>query len=170
MNKNIEIKARISDFLLVEKKAASLAGQQPILILQEDVFYNVPKGRLKLRKFTSELGELIYYERDNSLLPKESHYQLSRTKEASTLHETLAGALGIRGVVRKERHLFLVGQTRIHLDKVDNLGDFVELEVVMEPAQTMEDGVGIAYRLMEALGISESDLIDCAYIDLLEKQ
>ena len=73
-------------------------------------------------------------------------------------------------MVRKERRLFLVGQTRIHLDRVDNLGDFVELEVVMEPTQTMEDGVEIAYRLMEALGISESDLIDCAYIDLLEKQ
>ncbi len=170
MNKNIEIKARISDFLLVEKKAASLAGQQPDLILQEDIFFNVPKGRLKLRKFTPELGELIYYERENSLLPKESNYQCSRTEKASTLHETLAEALGIRGVVRKERRLFLVGQTRIHLDRVDNLGDFVELEVVMEPTQTMEDGVEIAYRLMEALGISESDLIDCAYIDLLEKQ
>ena len=71
-------------------------------------------------------------------------------------------------MVRKERRLFLVGQTRIHLDRVDNLGDFVELEVVMEPTQTMEDGVDIAYRLMEALGISERDLIDCAYIDLLE--
>jgi len=168
MNKNIEIKARISDFLLVEKKAASLAGQQPDLILQEDIFFNVPKGRLKLRKFTSELGELIYYERENSLLPKESHYQRSRTNEASTLQETLAGALGIRGVVRKKRRLYMVGQTRIHLDEVEDLGSFLELEVVMDLEQSLEDGVQIAHGLMEQLGVNEEDLIDGAYIDLLE--
>ena len=58
MNKNIEIKARISDFLLVEKKAASLAGQQPDLILQEDIFFNVPKGRLKAAQVYSRAGRV----------------------------------------------------------------------------------------------------------------
>lgn len=169
MNKNIEIKARVSDPDQVEKIAEKLSGKAPRIIIQEDVFFIVPKGRLKLRKFSPEEGELIFYERENSIQPKESHYQQSKTIDVKTLEEVLAKALGIRGVVRKIRKLFIVDQTRIHLDSVDHLGNFLELEVVMSPAQSLEEGVHIASSLMAKLGIDEADLIDCAYIDLLEK-
>ena len=78
-------------------------------------------------------------------------------------------AYGIRGVVRKTRYLYLVGQTRIHLDDVEGLGQFMELEVVLEDGQSDADGQVIAEGLMTALGVESGDLIDGAYMDLLEK-
>ncbi|PKU28596.1 c-jun-amino-terminal kinase-interacting protein 2 [Limosa lapponica baueri] len=79
----------------------------------------------------------------------------------------LGQALGVLGVVRKERLLYLVGQTRVHLDSVEGLGDFLELEVVLTEEQTVEDGERVAQQLMKELGIEEQDLISGAYLDLL---
>ncbi|MFN2187221.1 MAG: CYTH domain-containing protein, partial [Candidatus Promineifilaceae bacterium] len=80
----------------------------------------------------------------------------------------LESALGIRGIVRKRRWLYWVGNTRLHLDIVEGLGAFVELEVVLSTGQRIEEGEAIATSLMERLGISKGDLIEGAYIDLLE--
>ncbi len=79
----------------------------------------------------------------------------------------LSAALGIRAIVRKRRTLYMAGQTRIHLDEVEGLGDFVELEVVLLDGQTTEDGTAIADSLMRALAISPNDLTPGAYADLL---
>lgn len=69
--------------------------------------------------------------------------------------------------VKKNRILFMVGQTRVHCDTVEDLGDFVELEVQLEDAQSLEDGEKIANDLMDKLGIDKSKLISGAYMDLL---
>jgi predicted adenylyl cyclase CyaB len=61
----------------------------------------------------------------------------------------------------------MVGQTRVHCDKVEGLGDFVELEVVLEDDQSVDQGEAIAKDLMNKLGIDKSRLISCAYMDLL---
>lgn len=79
----------------------------------------------------------------------------------------LAASLGETVTVKKRREVFIVGQTRIHLDRVDELGTFVELEVVLDSGQTPGQGRSIASDRMEELGISESDLVSCAYADLL---
>jgi adenylate cyclase class IV len=64
----------------------------------------------------------------------------------------------------------MVGNTRIHLDEVEGLGSFLELEVVLGPGESMEAGVATATGLVTELGIQESDLIQTAYIDLLESK
>jgi adenylate cyclase class IV len=69
--------------------------------------------------------------------------------------------------VRKRRTLFLAGRTRIHLDRVEELGDFLELEVVLDESEPAEGGVEEAHRLMDALGIDLSRLVAGAYVDLL---
>ena len=170
MPRNVEIKARLTDLAALEARAAVLAGHGPVLIYQEDVFFNVPQGRLKLRKFDADRGELIYYERADTLEPKESFYLRSATAEPDALTATLQAALGLRGVVRKQRTLYLVGQTRVHLDQVEGLGAFMELEVVLDEGQTAEDGARVAQELMHRLGIEPDSLITGAYIDLLEAQ
>ena len=71
------------------------------------------------------------------------------------------------GVVRKRRWLYMVGQTRVHLDRVEGLGEFVELEVVLRPDQAEGEGVAIAQDLMARLGIAEGQLVEMAYIDLM---
>ena len=140
------------------------------MIQQEDTFFATQRGRLKLREFAADNGELIYYERPDAPGPKESRYCISQTRDPRGLCEALTAALGTECVVRKTRHLFLAGQTRIHLDEVDGLGHFVEIEVVLQRGQKAEDGVKVAQDLMIRLGIREEDLIEKAYVDLLKEQ
>jgi len=100
--------------------------------------------------------------------PTESQYVLAPTDDPLALKTALTNALGVRAVVRKQRTLYLVGQTRIHFDRVENLGEFIELEVVLTPGQTFAEGVEIAAKLMRQLEINEQDLVESAYVDLLE--
>lgn len=50
-------------------------------------------------------------------------------EQTQPLCSLLDTALGSTGRVKKVRRLFLVDQTRIHVDSVEGLGDFAELEV-----------------------------------------
>ena len=88
-------------------------------------------GRLKLRASSTDAGELIFYRRVNQAGPKESFYIQSPTSSPETLRESLSLAYGQIGRIRKYRTLFLVGRTRVHLDRVEGLGHFLELEVVL---------------------------------------
>ncbi|XP_077120409.1 uncharacterized protein LOC143775768 [Ranitomeya variabilis] len=168
MPRNVEVKARIHDWEGSLQVCQQLSGSNGEKILQRDVFFNTTKGRLKLRDFQDGNGQLIYYERPDQLGPKLSNYSISNTADPHGLEAVLAEALGVRGKVIKERFLFLVGQTRIHLDRVKDLGDFVELEVVLVDSQTAQDGDLIAQGLMNSLKISQDDLLTGAYMDLLQ--
>lgn len=168
MATNIEIKARVDDFEVLRTQAESLSDTPLAVILQEDIFFNTPKGRLKLRIQAPDRGFLIYYERPDQGGPKRSDYHLFETRDPENLKTTLSLALGVRGVVRKTRYLYMVGQTRIHLDDVEGLGHFMELEVVMKADQSDTDGQAIAEDLMRRLGIRGEMLLEGAYIDLIE--
>ena len=167
MPTNVEIKARVRNPARLKSLAEALALTPSQIILQEDIFFEVPRGRLKLRIFAPNSAELIYYEREDGPGPKESRYSLSQTSEPEALKTVLQKSLGVRGIVRKQRTLYLVGQTRIHLDEVEGLGSFVELEVVLQAHQSHADGDQIARGLMLKLEIQDSDLVEQAYIDLL---
>lgn len=169
MPANIEIKARVRDFESLQVIAKRLSDTPCQVIHQEDIFFNCPDGRLKLRELGPERGQLIYYQRKDTNGPKHSEYKIFETGKPAGLKAILAEAFGIRGVVIKQRYLYLCGQTRIHLDDVQGLGRFMELEVVLAPGQTDEEGQAIAEELMEKLGIGEKDLIDIAYMDMMEK-
>jgi len=167
MPTNVEIKAKVRNPARLRSLAEALALTPGQLIVQDDTFFTVPYGRLKLRKFSSKSAELIYYEREDGPGPKESRYSISRTSEPDSLKAVLQQSLGVLGSVRKERTLYLVGQTRIHLDEVEGLGPFVELEVVLQTHQPPADGIQIARELMAKLEIQDSDLVEQAYVDLL---
>lgn len=168
MGRNVEIKAKVSDPALIRKRAEEIADSRPTVIEQEDTFFNCPNGYLKLRRFSEIEGELIYYWRPDSVEPRESQYIRSLSRDPRSLCEALSIALGVRGVVHKRRTLYLTGQTRIHLDEVENLGSFVEIEVVLSPQQTVSEGIHIVNEIMEKLGISRDDLVEKAYIDMLK--
>ncbi|CAB1417409.1 unnamed protein product [Pleuronectes platessa] len=146
-----------------------LSQSDGTIIRQHDVFYNCSSGRLKLRDFMDGSGQLIFYERPDTDGPKLSRYSISPTSDPQSLQTVLSDALGVKGEVRKERRLFLIGQTRVHLDTVEGLGHYMELEVVMRPQQTLEEGQQVAEGLMEQLGVSRESLVTGAYVDLLLK-
>ena len=167
MARNIEIKARIDSIAAAAAKVAAIADQGPITIEQDDTFFRCEGGRLKLRAFSADSGELIYYRRADQHGPKESFYLRSPTSAPDTVRESLSLACGEVGRVRKQRLLFMVGRTRVHLDAVEGLGSFLELEVVLADAEPAEAGVQEARRLMAVLGIDPSELVASAYVDLV---
>jgi predicted adenylyl cyclase CyaB len=169
MPRNIEIKARIDSVDTLLPLAHALAGPVVRELLQDDTFFHCPNGRLKLRAFGDGSGELIFYRRADSAGPKESFYVRNPVADPDTLRSTLALAWGTLGRVEKRRWLLLAGRTRIHLDRVVDLGDFLELEVVLDDAEPLQAGVEEAQTLMAALGILPQALVEGAYLDLLQR-
>jgi len=167
--RNVEIKARIASVEALLPAVAALADEGPIEIAQEDTFFACEQGRLKLRRFAGDRGELIFYRRADQSGPKESFYVLSPTATPDSLRQCLALAWGESGRVCKLRTLFLVGRTRVHLDRVEGLGDFLELEVVLREGEDGAAGVREARELMEQLCVDPSQLIEGAYVDLLRR-
>jgi predicted adenylyl cyclase CyaB len=164
---NIEIKARAVDRDALRRCIERLASKPVAELHQEDTFFGVPHGRLKLRVFDSTHAELIRYDRPDLSGPKTSRYTIAPTSDPASMMAILTSLFTPIGVVRKQRTLYMVGQTRIHLDSVEGLGDFLELEVVMREDQPAAEGEAIARELMHALEIREEDLVEGAYLDLL---
>jgi adenylate cyclase class IV len=164
---NIEIKARVPDPAALERAVARLGASGPEILVQEDTFFAAPRGRLKLRRLAPDRGELILYSRAEGRDPRPSDYTLAPTADPAALLRILAATLPTLGVVRKTRRLYLAGQTRIHLDEVEGLGSFMELEVVLREEQTDSDGAAIARDLMRRLGIADADLLARTYFELL---
>jgi predicted adenylyl cyclase CyaB len=166
-SRNVEIKARISSVEALVPRVAALADQGPIEIEQDDTFFVCERGRIKLRALAATEGQLIFYRRANQAGPKESRFVISPTASPDTLRDALTLAYGSAGRVRKHRTLYLVGRTRVHLDRVESLGHFLELEVVLAEGESPDAGVKEARALMTALGLADDQLIDGAYVDLL---
>jgi predicted adenylyl cyclase CyaB len=170
MARNIEIKAQVSDLGALRVRVQRLTSSKPAQLLQRDTFYRVPTGRLKLREIDPSSAELIYYERPDQLGPKTSVYTRTPVEDPSSMHELLERLFEQTAVVAKRREVFWVGQTRVHLDTVEGLGSFVELEVVLVEEQTNAQGKAVAAELMAQLEIEQDQLIAGAYVDLLAER
>ncbi|MBL8516689.1 MAG: class IV adenylate cyclase [Betaproteobacteria bacterium] len=170
MASNVEIKARVDDRAALIARVQAIATSGPTEIAQVDTFFHATHGRLKLREFGDGTGVLVFYDRPDATGPKESFYVLSQTNEPDTLRDALTRAHGQLGRVVKQRTLYLVGRTRVHVDRVDGLGDFMELEVVLREDESLEAGMEEAARIMATLGIAQEQLVKGAYFDLLVAQ
>jgi len=167
MPRNVEIKALLRDPARTRALAQAIADREPVVLSQRDVFFPCAAGRLKLRHLGPTKGQLIFYQRADDAGPKTSTYRIAETDSPADLEAVLAAAHGVRAVVSKTRTLLMAGRTRIHLDEVEGLGDFLELEVVLEEGESEAAGIAEAEALLQRLGIAEGDLIDRAYVDLL---
>jgi len=164
---NIEIKTTVSDLPHLESRIAALDAEYQWTHRQRDTFFNVPSGYLKLRVVEEEPGELIAYERESGTHPRPSDYEIVSIEHPGSLESALSRSLGIRGVVEKTRCLFMWRHTRIHLDEVKDLGQFLELETVVGDID-LETARREADLAIEALGLSSADFLDRPYLELLE--
>jgi predicted adenylyl cyclase CyaB len=165
--RNVEIKARIAGVAALAPLAARLADGGPTVLEQDDTFFASPNGRLKLRDQFRDGAELIFYQRADETGPKESFYVRVPVPDPDAMRTLLKLAHGQTGRVRKRRVLFLVGRTRIHLDTVEGLGEFLELEVVLQDGESAAAGIAEARRIMAELGVGAQQLIQGAYVDQL---
>ncbi len=167
MARNIEIKARLTGIPELLPVLAALAAGGPEEIDQDDTFFRCADGRLKLRTFSEDRGELIFYRRADRQGPKESYYLIAPIGAPGALRRLLAQSNGEAGRVVKHRTVYLVGRTRVHLDRVEGLGDFLELEVVLRDDEDAAAGIAEARALMDRLGVRAAQLVEGAYVDLL---
>lgn len=174
--RNVEVKARIpggqegfAGRLDIARKLTGVPEAE--LIVQRDVFFQSPLGgRLKLRYLQPPArSQLVYYDRPDVAGPKLSKFNKIEVDEPEVLEKILRQSNGTLGVLAKTRHLFLHGQTRIHLDEVKDLGHFMEFEVCLKPDQSLEQGQVIAEELSKEFGIKEEDLMTGSYFDALAK-
>ena len=165
MARNVEVKARVDSVEALLPRARALADGDAERIEQDDTFFACAQGRL--RDFGDGSGELIHYERADDSGPKLSDYVRASTSDAAALREALSRAHAVIGRVRKTRLLLLVGQTRIHLDRFESLGDFIELEVVLRDEQSEAEGSAIAEALLARLDIADQQREAGSYLDLL---
>jgi adenylate cyclase class 2 len=166
--RNLELKARDSDPERSLQTCARLGAENRGVLRQKDVYFDVPRGRLKLRRENGVAAHLIAYERPDLPGRKESRYRIVETADAPGLEEALADTLGITAVVSKERRLFLFEGVRIHLDRVDGLGNFIELEGVAGPGDLdLARFEVLLTELSDSFGIQDADLIGESYCDLV---
>ena len=173
MSQNIEIKAKLPNLVIFEHihKLLNLKTKSKGTgFIQLDTFFHSAKGILKLREQNGKgrKGTLMFYERTDGACSKQCYYTRSPVQEPRSMKEILSKTLGKRGEVTKDRLLYLVGQIQIHLDKVEGLGYFLELEVLMKPDQSREDGIGVAEDLLIELKVDATWLQKHAYMDLIE--
>jgi predicted adenylyl cyclase CyaB len=165
--RNIEIKARARDWTRIEAELARLEARDAGIETQHDIFYACERGRLKLRVSSRDGAALIHYERSDAASVRPSDYSLLPVADAEALRRLLDDALGRRGEVRKRRHLYLVDNVRVHLDEVDGLGRFLELEAVVGPEHPEAQCRERAAELLERFVIAPEDQLSVAYLDLL---
>lgn len=165
--KNVEIKARTGNASFIreylQKAGAGFKGTD----VQTDTYFKVPAGRLKLRQGKIE-NNLIYYDRPNQEGPKQSDFMLQPVEDGEGLRTMLAKALGIKVTVTKTREIYFINNVKFHIDQLEGLGNFVEIEAGNKTHDLPVEKLQEQCRFyMEEFGIKEEDLLANSYSDML---
>ncbi len=151
----------------LRRRVRGLRARQVSNERQTDTYFRVASGRLKLRERSGGSSELIFYERAERAAKRVSDYFLYRVEDAGSLKRFLARALGVRVVVAKRRAVYLYENARIHLDAVRGLGQFAEIEVIIDRGE--RQARELMEELLRELRIETKDLIRASYADLLSR-
>ena len=165
---NFEFKARANDLLSLENKLQTLS---PKLIGEDhqlDTYFNVEKGRLKLREGNIE-NSLIYYERKNVTDSKQSDVLLYPFQPDHSLKEILTKVHGIKTIVDKRRKIYFIKNVKFHFDKVEGLGTFVEVEAIDSDNLGIEKLKKQCKYYAHFFGIKDGDYESQSYSDLILK-
>ena len=163
--RNIELKARLRGHAHALRVCEELGASPRGAIRQIDTYFRVPEGRLKIREAGPGRTELVFYRRPDVPGPKGCDYLLEAAD--ASIKEMLAEALGILAVVEKVRTLYLWQNVRIHLDAVAGLGGYLEFEAVLSAEYDDADGHEKLQHLIRAFGLTEEDLIETSYLEMM---
>jgi adenylate cyclase class IV len=164
---SIELKARHGDLRAAAAEAERVGARGPVVEHQTDTYFRVPNGRLKLREIDGQPAVLIWYDRPDRGDARTSAYQLVPVPDPAGLRQALAGALTVRGTVKKRRTIYLWHNVRIHLDEVDGLGTFLEFEAVLSPGEDEATARRRLEELCRVLAVRPEDQLAPSYADLL---
>jgi homotetrameric cytidine deaminase len=159
--RNVELKARDPHPERSLERARALGAEDRGELRQRDTYFAAPNGRLKLREQDPGGAELIAYERPDAADARESRYRIVAVEDPAAIREALDAALGTVVVVDKRRRLLEWQGVRIHLDDVEGLGAFVELEGVADAASDLRREADLVARLRE-VGDGAEELLRAA--------
>jgi len=169
MSINIEIKARCCDLSKIREILKTQKAEFKGVDHQVDTYFHSKNGRLKLREGNIE-NNLIHYERENTPGSKESRFTLYKTKPDSNLKNILGKALGNKCIVEKDREIYFIDNVKFHLDTVEKLGTFVEIEASnMNHNYTKDKLQEQSNFYIKLLQINPKDFISESYSDLLQQ-
>jgi adenylate cyclase, class 2 len=163
---NLEAKFPLADLEVAAERARALGYKQRAVIDQRDTFFRAPNGKLKLRE-EGNRAMLIFYSRDDRGPLKLSSYEIVAISHAEETRAILAAAMGTLAMVTKHRILMKRDNVRFHLDSVEGLGTFGEIEAVIPKDDDPELSRADVDDLLAALGVKAADLIDVSYFELL---
>lgn len=167
MKKNFEIKVKLDNqektikLLRMFCKGKKVIKQRQF---QEDIYYRVNKGRLKLRIIDGKTGNLIHYFRSNETGKRVSNYTISETNTPKELNTILSSLYGVLITVKKSREITIIDDTRIHIDKVNGLGNYLEIEIIFNSIKEARDRMR---GLIKSLELNEKAFIKVSYSDLI---
>lgn len=170
MPKNYEIKIPVNDIKEYQKAVQNLLRNKKhkqFIELQKDVYYKINEGRLKLRIINNKTGNLIYYDRNENNKKRVSNYIISATKNFKELDEILRKLFDIFIIVDKRRVIYTFDNIRIHLDKVDKLGSFIEIEIIYD---ILKDAKKKMNDLVKYFRLDANDFIKDSYSDMLVRK
>jgi homotetrameric cytidine deaminase len=163
--RNIELKATDPDPSRSLAAALAFGARDEGVLRQRDTYFRVASGRLKLREEEPGGARLVQYARADAGAARESRYRLVPVSDPDTLRAALEASLGTLAIVEKERRLLLWRSVRIHLDRVKDLGSFVELEGVAAADSDLSGERDEVARLTEALEITPERILRDSYSD-----
>jgi adenylate cyclase class IV len=165
--RNVQLKAIDPDPLRSLERCLALGAEDHGVLEQRDTYFDSRFGRLKLRESSAGPAELIQYDRPDEPHQRISTYRVVAVPDAARLAQALGAALGVRGVVAKRRHLLTWRGVRIHLDTVDDLGTFIELEAVAPATSDLRAEYELVAHLRRVLDITDDRLCPHGYADQL---
>ncbi|MCK5630590.1 MAG: class IV adenylate cyclase [Nanoarchaeota archaeon] len=164
---NIEIKAKSENQDDIREILKSRNAEFKGVDHQIDTYFKVNLGRLKLREGTIE-NFLIHYQRENKEGPKQSDIILFKSDPKSSLKEILTKALGVLVVIDKKREIYFIDNVKFHIDIVEDLGTFVEIEAIDDDGSIGRDKLlEQCQSFLDLFKISQEDMISVSYSDLL---
>jgi len=164
---NMELKARLTGLAAARSIAQRVATDYLGVEHQIDTYFACRNGRLKLRQIVGVKSQLIHYARPDAEGPKRSDYRLVEIPDGDRMCQLLTDALDLQVQVKKRREIFLVENVRVHLDEVEQLGEFLEFEAVLSEQVSQQQGQQQLAHLTEEFGISDAQRLAGSYADLL---
>jgi predicted adenylyl cyclase CyaB len=166
---NLEAKFRLAGLKQARTRAEAIGFVFSATLIQRDTFFAVANGKLKLRE-ENRGASLIHYQRDTARGFELSNYTIAKITDAANTRAILASALGVIAKVRKRRTLLLRENIRLHLDEVEGIGEFGEIEAVLQRNGSLDAGHTALGEILRALEVRTRDRIEVSYFELMSRK
>ncbi|MGE3109094.1 MAG: class IV adenylate cyclase [Phycisphaerales bacterium] len=162
---NVEFKAELRDLALARSICRVIGAEHIETLEQVDTYFNAADARFKRRDTAGRPAQYILYHRKDRVAPKVSRYEILSEQQAAARFGRVTPPPAV--VVKKKRDVYLIDCVRIHLDRVEDLGDFLEFEALVSPKRTLRRCHESVRRLREQFAPALGEPVSCGYADLL---